>query len=84
MLFELRGHVPDEILDRRGKTFFDEAIRARIDYDELRRWLVGPGHQVRGVDYAMLARRLQAQDLDLTEFIWARDLAAVQAFVAQW
>jgi asparagine synthase (glutamine-hydrolysing) len=80
----LRGHVPNEILDRRGKTFFDEAIRTRIDYAELRRWLVAPAQRIRGVDYEMLAERLRAEHLDLTEFMWARDLAAVHAFLAQW
>ncbi|HEX2046097.1 MAG TPA: asparagine synthase-related protein [Gaiellaceae bacterium] len=78
----LRGKVPDEILDRRHKTVFDESLMARIEYDELRRWLVAPEHRFAGVDYDGLAAALEREDLDLTAYQWAKDLAIAHAFVA--
>jgi hypothetical protein len=39
---------------------------------------------VRGVDYALLAQRLDARDLSLPEYIWAKDLAGVHAFLGLW
>ena len=80
----LRGRVPDEILDRQDKTVFDEAALAAIDYATLKRWLIEPALRLDGVDYALLARRLEAGDLSIVEYGWARDLANVHAFLAQW
>jgi asparagine synthase (glutamine-hydrolysing) len=80
----LVGKVPDEILQRRSKTVFDDSVRARIDYAVLRRWLLAPDHRLKDVDYQKLGGHLEREDLDLSGFIWARDLAAVQAFLAQW
>jgi asparagine synthase (glutamine-hydrolysing) len=80
----LRGKVPTAILDRRDKTVFDESIMAHIDYPTLRRWLVRPDHRLSGVRYDLLEERLNREDLDLPEFMWAKDLAAVHAFLSQW
>jgi asparagine synthase (glutamine-hydrolysing) len=80
----LRGRVPDEILDRPEKTVFNDSIAARIDYGELRRWLVDPGWRMPGVDYACLRDRLVSEEMDVLEFIWAKDLAATHAFVSLW
>jgi asparagine synthase (glutamine-hydrolysing) len=80
----LRGRVPDAILDRRDKTVFDESIVARIDYATLRRWLVEPGHRLNGVRYELLRERLEKENLSVGEFIWAKDLAAVHAFLSRW
>jgi len=80
----LRGRVPDEILDRKGKTLFDEAGLAEIDYATLRRYLVDPGHRLPGVDYEQLRQRLDAQNLGTIDYGWARNLATVHAFLAQW
>jgi asparagine synthase (glutamine-hydrolysing) len=80
----LRGKLPDEILDRRSKTVFDDVVRARIDYGVLRRWLLRPDYRVPGVNYDKLAAHLEREDLDTMGFIVARDLAAVHAFVGQW
>ena len=77
----LRGTVPDEVLDRKTFTSFDDAVRARLDYDGLRRWCANPGWTMPGVDYATFRRRLEARDLSLGDYIWARDLAAAHAFV---
>ena len=80
----LRDRVPDEILDRRDKTVFNESIQARIDYAELERWLGGGRRLIGGIDYDLLRRRLDARDLGVFEHIWARDLASVHAFVGLW
>lgn len=76
-----RGRVPDRILDRRDKTVFNESMQARLDYDELKRWLIDPSGAMPGVDYALLRHRLEHQELDLVEYRWARDLAAAHAFL---
>jgi asparagine synthase (glutamine-hydrolysing) len=78
----LRGKVPDEILDQRRKVVFDESIMARIEYPELRRWLLRPEHCFRGVDYRGLAGALERQDLDLSGYLWAKDLAIAHAFLS--
>jgi asparagine synthase (glutamine-hydrolysing) len=78
----LRGKVPDEILERRQKTVFDESLMARIEYPELKRWLVAPEHRFAGVDYGGLAAALEREDLDLTAYQWAKDIAIAHAFVA--
>jgi asparagine synthetase B (glutamine-hydrolysing) len=80
----LRGRVPDSILDRTDKTHFNDYIMASVDYEELGRWVRDPQVRVRGVDYALLAQRLDARDLTLPEYIWAKDLAAVHAFLGLW
>jgi asparagine synthase (glutamine-hydrolysing) len=80
----LRGRVPDEILDRRDKTVFDEASLAAIDYTLLRRFLVDPEHRVDGVDYSMLGQLLEAETLTRIDYVWARELAGVHAFLSQW
>lgn len=77
----LRGKVPDEILERRQKTVFDESLMARIEYPELKRWLVAPEHRFTGVDYDGLAAALEQEDLDLTAYQWAKDIAIAHAFV---
>jgi asparagine synthase (glutamine-hydrolysing) len=78
----LRGKVPDEILDQRKKTVFDESLMARVEYPELRRWLSAPGHRFGGVDYKGLGESLERQDLDLNAYLWAKDLAIAHAFLA--
>jgi asparagine synthetase B (glutamine-hydrolysing) len=78
----LRGKIPDEILDHRRKTVFDESLMARIEYPELRKWLDAPEHRFTGVDYQGLAEALEREDLDLTAYQWAKDLAIAHAFLA--
>jgi asparagine synthase (glutamine-hydrolysing) len=80
----LRGRVPDPILDRRDKTYFDDSVRASIDYPILRRWLTDPPHRLRGVRYELLRERLEGGTLELSEFRWAKDLASVHAFLSRW
>src|SRR5262249_61932182 len=79
-----RGRVPDEILDRRDKTVFNEHVLAHPDYDLLRRLLMAPGYRLPGVRYERLAERLRAEDLAPVDLFWVRDLASVHAFLRRW
>src|SRR5918996_552950 len=81
----LRGRVPDRILDRRDKTVLNDWLTSTsIDYRSLRRWLLSPSYRMPGVDYERLAHRLEREDLDLAGYIWAKDLAAIHAFLDLW
>jgi asparagine synthase (glutamine-hydrolysing) len=80
----LRGRVPDEILDRRDKTVFNEDVLARIDYETLERWLIRPKYRLSYIDYDLLEATLKRRNLELREFIWMKDLAAIQAFLEEW
>ncbi len=81
----LAGRVPDEILDRRDKTVFDEALLGDIDYATLRAFLVNPTYRMPGIDYEQLSQRLHDGTFEsVHEYGWARDLAAVHAFLSQW
>jgi asparagine synthase (glutamine-hydrolysing) len=80
----LRGRVPDEVLDRQDKTVFDEAALAEIDYSILRRLLVAPNHQLAGVNYSQLGHLLETEKLTRIDYVWARELAGIHAFLSQW
>jgi asparagine synthetase B (glutamine-hydrolysing) len=80
----LRGRVPDEILDRKDKTLFNDSIMSSIDYAELQRWLGAPPWRLPGVDYRALGDLLDRRALDLPGFLWAKDLASTHAFLSQW
>jgi hypothetical protein len=77
----LRGRVPDVILDRTDKTLFNESLTSRADYQGLRQYLVDPPDRIRGVDYELLRERLDAGDMNVFEYIWAKDLACTHAFL---
>jgi asparagine synthase (glutamine-hydrolysing) len=80
----LRGRVPDEILDRRDKTYFNQRILGTVDWDGLRRWLVDPPYRMPGVDYAMLAERIEQHRFLIGDQKWAVDLAKTHAFMSLW
>lgn len=80
----LRGRVPDEILDRRDRTYFDESFWQRFDRARLKSLLVDVDYRMPGVDYGLLLERLNSADLDLREGMWAKDLAVVHAFMKAW
>jgi hypothetical protein len=80
----LRGRVPDVILDRTDKTYFDDSITRNIDYVALRRWLKDPPAHLGGVDYGVLMDRIDRADLELVDYLWARDLANIHAFLSTW
>jgi len=81
---KMRGILPDEILDRRRKTVFDDHIMTRLDYDTLERLLVRPRGRMPGVDYRRLAQRIKRRDLNRFDWFWARDLAWIHAFLNSW
>lgn len=80
----LRGRLPDAILDRRDKTAFDDHLMAQVDYRTLKRWLVQPKHPIAGVDYRRLADRIERQDLNVFDWLWASTLIRVHAFLSLW
>ena len=80
----LRGKLPDGILDRRSKTYFDDHVMAQIDYPLLRHYLVKPKHEMPGVNYNLLKSRLDDEKLELVDWFWANDLVRIHAFLSQW
>jgi asparagine synthase (glutamine-hydrolysing) len=77
----LRGRLPDEVLDRRDKTVFDENVLASVPWEALHRYLHSPDVRIRGIDYTALNERLKTRNLEPVELIWAYDLATVHAFL---
>jgi asparagine synthetase B (glutamine-hydrolysing) len=77
----LRGRVPDAILDRNQKTYFDDWLMAMIDYPFLRELLIDPEERIPGVNYPRLAEHLRQEDLTVKDFLYVRDLAAIHAFL---
>lgn len=80
----MRGLIPDAIVDRKDKTLFNEYLLAKAEYPALRRTLLAPRHRLEGIDYPLLAGRIEKGDLPLGELQWARDLAKIHAFLDQW
>ena len=80
----LRGVIPDEIIDRPKKTLFDEHVMRQVDYPTLERLLVNPRHRFAGIDYNMLATRIARREMGFYEWLRARELARVHAFLNQW
>ena len=80
----MRSKIPDSIVDRRDKTVLNEFVIAGIDYPSLRKWLINPDTRMPGVNYPLLAEHLEREDLDLFDYVWAKDLAGIQAFLSQW
>ena len=80
----LRGRVPDPILDRREKTVFNAAAESAIEYEHLRRWTGSGVFRMPGVDYGLLAEHIERAEMNVFEYIWAKDLATVHAFLATW
>ena len=80
----LRGVIPDEILDRKGKTFFDDHVMRQIDYPTLERLLVKPRYRLNGINYERLAERIARREMTFPEWIRARELARIHAFLSAW
>jgi asparagine synthase (glutamine-hydrolysing) len=80
----VRGRLPDELLDRRDKTFFDDFALRTADYEGIRRFALESDTRIEGVDYDLLARRVEARDMDVVELLWAYDLARASAFLGLW
>jgi asparagine synthase (glutamine-hydrolysing) len=80
----LRGILPDEILDRKRKTLFNDHVMTQVDYPTLSRLLVNPRHRLPAVDYARLSQRIEQQDFNRLDWFWAKDLAWIHAFLNAW
>lgn len=80
-----RGEVPDEILDRRDKSYMDRWFEVMaVDYPAVRRWVSHGDFRMKGVDYGLLREELEGERMPLPRYLWAKDLAAVHAFVDLW
>jgi asparagine synthase (glutamine-hydrolysing) len=77
----LRGVIPDEILDRPKKTLFDDHVMKQMDYPTLERLLVRPKYRMKDVDYDVLAERIARRELGFHEWLRARELARIHAFL---
>ena len=80
----VRGRLPDAILDRQDKTFFDDFALRTADYEGLRRWILETDVQLTGVDYARVGQRIEARDMKVVELLWAYDLARAHALLDLW
>jgi asparagine synthetase B (glutamine-hydrolysing) len=80
----LRGRLPDPILDRRRKTLFDDHVMTQVDYPALQRLLAEPRHRMPGVNYGRLVQRIEQRDFNRFDWHWAKDLAAIHAFLNAW
>jgi asparagine synthase (glutamine-hydrolysing) len=80
----LRGWVPDAILDRTDKTYFDDHVMAQVDYPAMKRLFVAPQHRIPGVDYPRLMQRIEQGNFTLFDWFWAKDLAWIHAFLNQF
>ena len=78
----VRGRVPDVILDRRDKTYFNDATLSNIDYLALRHWVLDGDERIPGVRYDLLRERLEHEQLGIIDYVWAHDLAVAHAFLA--
>jgi asparagine synthase (glutamine-hydrolysing) len=80
----MRGVLPDEILDRRRKTVFNDHVMTQVDYPTLTRLLVNPRHRMPAIDYDRLAERIERRDFNRFDWFWAKDLAWIHAFLEAW
>ena len=64
----LRGRLPDQVLDRKDKTFFNDHLMRQVNYPVLRQFLTNPNHIIDGVDYKRLAARFEREDFNLSIF----------------
>jgi asparagine synthase (glutamine-hydrolysing) len=80
----MRGVLPDEILDRKRKTVFNDHVMTQVDYPTLTRLLVHPRHRMPAVDYDRLAARIERRDFNRFDWFWAKDLAWIHAFLNTW
>lgn len=80
----MRGRLPDELIDRKDKTVFNEYHLDRADYPKLRSLLVETPRYMEGIDYGRIREALETEEMDIVELQWARDLARVHAFLEQF
>jgi asparagine synthase (glutamine-hydrolysing) len=80
----LRGKLPDQILDRRDKTVFNDYTLSRIDYATAKKFLTNPTFQMPGVNYKALAERIESRTFNIVDHGWANDLVRIHAFLSLW
>jgi asparagine synthase (glutamine-hydrolysing) len=80
----VRGRLPDALLDRSDKTFFNDFALRTADYGGLRRLALDSEVRIEGVDYELLEERIEARNMDVVELLWAYDLARAHAFLGLW
>lgn len=80
----MRGLLPDELIDRKDKTVFNEFHLAKADYSKLKSLLLEPGFRLEGVDYDLMGERLRQEIMPVWELQWARTLARIHTFLNQW
>ncbi len=80
----MSGLLPDEIVERRNKTFFDEAGLDKTDNSAIARWVSTGDYRFEGIDYELLQSRLESGEMSLVELDWAKNLTRCHAFLARW
>jgi asparagine synthase (glutamine-hydrolysing) len=80
----VRGRLPDEIVDRRRKTYFDDHILGTVDYAALKRYVLGTEFRMQGVDYSRLGEAIDRREMSLGDVVVAYDLARAHAFMGLW
>jgi hypothetical protein len=80
----MRGRVPDSVLDRSDSTGLNAFMRAGFDYGSLCRWINAGDFRMPGIDYPRLRRELERGHMSTIDYMWAKDLAGVHAFVSLW
>jgi hypothetical protein len=76
--------LPDEIVNRTTKTFFDDSGLNNFAGDEMAGWIDSDQYRFDVVDYELLRRRLSSGQMSMKEVDWAQNLARVHAFLAKW
>lgn len=79
----LPGVIPDEILARK-KTVFNAHVMQQVDYPTMERYLSSPTHRIPYVDYGRLNERIARREIGFLDWIWARELTRVHAFLSRW
>ena len=80
----IRGRVPDSIVERPVNTVLDEFVQRSFDYVSLRRWIDPTEFRMPGIDYPRFWARLERGNLQNYEYVSAKDLAQVHAFLSLW
>ena len=80
----VRGKLPNEIVDRRDKTVFNDHTMSQVDYPTLRQFLIRPNYQLPGVDYRLLSDRIERQQINFVDWLWAITLVRIHAFLSLW
>jgi len=78
----MKEKLPEEILNRERKTVFNDHLKSRIDYSVLRQYLLNPSCRIEGIDYQRLVARIEREQLNMFEWMWANTMTRVHAFLS--